>query len=93
MTMNRKTIRVFGASLLLLGLAACGSQESEFVEVMTEKNSTPEGTEIAECAYGKILDSKGEEFIAEFLDGIGKGMPKGAFTVAGAIASCTAELG
>jgi len=91
--MKRPSIRIAIVASMMLGLAACGSQESEFVDRMSKNSADENAAEVASCAYKKLVDSKGEEFIAEFLDSMGTGIPKGAMTVAGALGQCAAELG
>ena len=86
--MNRLSIRIVGASLLMLGLTACSSQESEFVDFMTKEDPSESRVEAAHCAYAKLVETQGEEFIAEFLDSAENGIPTGFLTVGGAIMQC-----
>jgi len=60
--MNRLSIRIVGASLLMLGLTACSSQESEFVDFMTKEDPSESRVEAAHCAYAKLVETQGEEF-------------------------------
>ena len=90
--MNTRILRTLAVSASLFGLVACGSQESDFVSTMTQDESNGVTAEQAACAYEKLAESEGEDFIAAFLDGVGKGIPPGAVKVAGAMLQCAVEL-
>ena len=87
-----KRLSVAVAAAALLGLAACGSQKSDFIDLMTQNDAEDASEVVLGCAYDKLLESEGADFIDEFMDSVGDGLPKGAFAVAGAIVICTTEL-
>ncbi|TDI58368.1 MAG: hypothetical protein E2O92_09975 [Alphaproteobacteria bacterium] len=88
--MKANSIRAVGAALMMLGLVACGSnaQEDEFVEVMAEQTNNSVVADTARCIYGKLIESKGQEWVTKIVKA-GDAMDiEASVAIAGALAKC-----